>query len=53
MRYVLFGFAIMLCGCSYSINQVHTQGEASDVVDETLSQQPNIAPNLNLPMGGI
>ena len=53
MKYVLICLVIVLSGCSYSINQVHTQGTASDVVDEALSQNPNIAPNLNFPLGGL
>ncbi|CAB4166218.1 hypothetical protein UFOVP844_17 [uncultured Caudovirales phage] len=51
MKYILISFLMLLSSCSYSINQIHTEGTASDVVDDTLNQQPNISPNLNLPLG--
>jgi len=50
MKYILLCLALFLSGCSYSINQIHTEGTASDVVDDTLNQNPNISPNLSLPM---
>ena len=40
---------LILTSCTYSINMVHTQGEAKDVVDETQAAEPNISPNLNVP----
>ncbi len=40
---------ILLTSCTDSINMVHTQGEASDVVDETQSNEPDIKPNFTLP----
>lgn len=32
---------LCLTGCTYSITQVHTQGQASDVVDETATNTPS------------
>lgn len=32
---------LMLTSCTYSITMVHTQGEASDVVDETATNTPS------------
>lgn len=37
--------------CTYSINMVHTKGEASDVVDETQSAEPDISPTIAIPGG--
>lgn len=38
----MIGAILLLCsGCTYSITQVHTQGTASDVVDETDSVTPS------------
>lgn len=43
----------LLClnGCTYSITMVHTQGEATDVVDETASNTPStsVSPNISIP----
>lgn len=38
-----------LCGCTYSINMVHTQGKADDVIDETSSATPNTNMNISIP----
>lgn len=32
---------IILTGCTYSITMVHTEGTASDVVDETATNTPS------------
>lgn len=40
-------FCLTLNSCTYSINMVHTEGQASDVVDET--QRADAKTNLNLP----
>lgn len=32
---------LFLTSCTYSITQVHTQGQASDVVDETATNTPS------------
>lgn len=55
MKYIIM-YGIMLnalTGCTYSINMVHTEGSASDVVDETQSAHPNIVPTLNIPVKAI
>lgn len=49
MLEIILFCCLILCGCTYSINMVHTQGEASDVVDETQANEPDVKPNLNLP----
>jgi len=45
--------AVILCailgGCTYSINMVHTEGSASDVVDETQAPTDDISPTLSIP----
>lgn len=42
-------FLGMLCSCTYSINMVHTQGSASDVVDETQSAEPDVKADISIP----
>ena len=41
----------ILSGCTYSITMVHTQGEASDVVDETATNSPST--HLSVPVSVI
>jgi len=40
-----------LSSCTYSITMVHTEGEASDVVDETATNTPStsITPTVTIP----
>ena len=42
-------FLFLLTACSYSINQVHTEGSASDVIDETQEASPDISPTIDIP----
>jgi hypothetical protein len=37
---------MVMTGCTYAVTQVHTQGEASDVVDETASNTPTTTANI-------
>lgn len=47
---VFLTFSLILCSCTYSINQIHTDGTASDVLDETQSATPDISPTITIPM---
>jgi hypothetical protein len=40
---------LILSGCSYSITMVHTQGEATDVVDEVQRTDADVKTNLSIP----
>lgn len=50
---ILLMGAFFLFSCSYSINCVHTQGRATDVVDEQQSASPNFDTKLSVPMSAI
>lgn len=50
---LIFFVVIMLTGCTYSINLVHSQGMATDVIDENQTAQAKIDPSLQLPTGPI
>lgn len=51
---------LFLSSCTYSITMVHTQGEATDVVDETATNTPSTSVSIpvsatslpGLPSGG-
>lgn len=47
---ILISVFFLLTGCTYSINQIHTEGSASDVVDETQAASPDVSPTLSIPM---
>jgi hypothetical protein len=46
---MLFIAMLALSACTYSIKMVHTEGNASDVVDETSSPTSSVSPNVNIP----
>jgi len=52
--YILLCFTIssLLTSCTYSITMVHTQGSATDVVDETASNTPStsVTPTIAVPL---
>lgn len=50
MMMILFiAMCLSLSGCSYSITMVHTEGEATDVVDEVQRTDADVKPALHLP----
>ena len=53
MYMMLISCMFFCVSCTYSINMVHTQGQASDVVDENQSADPDISPDISLPVKGI
>lgn len=46
-------FLAILSACTYSITMVHTEGSASDVVDETQTSTPEVNASLSLPIKSI
>ena len=49
MKFIIFLVLLPLISCTYSINMVHTQGSASDVVDENQKADADLKSNLSLP----
>ena len=44
---------MLLTSCTYSLNVVHTEGVANDVVDETQAPTTTADPDINVPISGI
>ena len=49
MRYILISMLCLLSSCTFSVNLVHTEGVASDVVDETQTPSTTVTPTVNIP----
>lgn len=49
MKYLILSLLAMLTSCTYTITMVHTEGTASDVVDETSTSTPTVSPTLTIP----
>jgi hypothetical protein len=41
---------LLLTACSYSINMIHSEGTATDMVDETQSPSPTVSPTVSIPL---
>lgn len=48
---ILFGVCVMMTSCTYNVSMVHTEGEASDVVDS--EQTPTTETNADLNLSKI
>ncbi len=42
---------VILTSCTYSVNMIHTEGTASDIVDENQEASPDISPTIPLVQG--
>jgi hypothetical protein len=40
MKFFIISLMLLLTSCTYSITMVHTEGTATDVVDETATATP-------------
>ena len=54
MKIFIFSTAIFfitcLSSCSYNISMAHTEGMATDVIDDAASNTPDISPTVTIPM---
>lgn len=48
--FALVLLATSLTACTYNVSMAHTQGTADDVIDDTASNTPNVAPNITIPV---
>ncbi len=49
MKYII-PLLVILQSCTYSINMIHSEGSASDMVDENQTATPNVSPTITVPM---
>lgn len=49
MTTALISVCLILNSCTYSINMVHTEGSATDLIDENQKATADVKPNLNVP----
>ncbi len=40
---MMIGAILLLHSCTHSVTMVHTEGQASDVVDETATNTPSVS----------
>jgi len=51
LMFVLVVSLLSLTGCTYAITMVHTEGTATDVVDETATNTPSTS--VSVPVSGV
>jgi hypothetical protein len=49
-RFTLLLLPIILTGCTYSVTLAHTEGTASDLIDEEQTTSPDVRPTVTLPL---
>ena len=49
----ILALAFLFSSCTYTITLVHTEGTATDVVDDTSSAKADVSPNLTIPASVI
>ncbi len=50
---LIFILCMLLSSCTISVNQIHTNGSATDVVDEDQKADADIEPQLNIPASAL
>jgi hypothetical protein len=43
------GLCFILSSCTYSVNLIHSNGQATDLIDENQKADADIKPNLTIP----
>ena len=49
MKVILAMFLLLMTACTYNISMAHTEGAASDVIDDTATNTPDVSPTLTIP----
>lgn len=50
MKALFFFVLAILSSCTYNVNLIQTMGTASDIVDDTTTQSPDINATANIPV---
>ena len=53
MLIFVFMLQALLCACTFAVNQVHTEGVASDVVDETQTPSADVKLDATIPLKAL
>lgn len=43
-------FIILLKACTYNVSMAHTEGTATDTIEDTSTNTPNIVPTISVPI---
>lgn len=49
--FILLALVSLVCsGCTIAFHNVSTHGSATDLIDETQSNEPNVSPDISIPL---
>lgn len=51
-KIVLLMLTCLLASCTYNVSMAHTQGTATDTIDDTMSNRPDVSPEISVPVPG-
>jgi len=50
MHFMKIIVSLMLCtGCTYNVSMAHTDGTATDIIDDNATNTPTISPDISIP----
>ncbi len=49
MLKIAIAFLFLLSSCTYSVNLIHSEGTATDLIDENQRADADVKPNIQLP----
>lgn len=53
MKFLLISLMFLMTSCTYNISMAHTEGSASDVIDDTQTNSPDVSPTVSIPAAAI
>lgn len=53
MKLLMMVICVLMTGCTYNISMAHTEGTATDVIDDTQSNEPNVSPTVTVPVSPV
>lgn len=51
----LLTLSMLTCmtACTYNVSMAHTEGTATDTIDDTASNTPNVSPTITVPVSAV
>jgi len=55
-KFIVFNLLTMVLintGCTFNVSMAHTEGSATDVIDDTASNSPDVSPTISIPAAAL
>lgn len=49
-KFFLLMTIAVLSSCTYNVSMAHTEGQAEDVIDDNLTNEPDVSPSFSAPV---